>query len=204
MGKIRRMKRHLMKNRIWYVTGIILLAAIMISMTLIPQKQKTEVQQPGPETFEIEENDIVGLDFQAGQITIKGVRLGDTVEQVIEKIGYPDSQASPAPSISNVEYSKRIGLDDTGLIIHFNNGIAKRITLRAPFNKYLIGNTTISHTKDEVYRLYGKPDEIKHIPVSQNSPIVYRSMLYKSKGLEVLLRGGNQIGLSFTFGDEYS
>lgn len=203
MRTLRRIHRHIVHRKKHYLGAAVVIILLAISVFYLTaskdsQQEIKKEEQEQTEKIEITSTDILSMpDFNSKKLSVMGIQLGDTKEKVIETIGVPDSQTSYPPSIVNMEYSKRIELDETGLLIHFENDIATRITLREPFSKYLIGKTKITLTKDQVYGLLGKPDETKHLPVSENSPLVYRVFIYKDKGLEALIRRDKEIGLSF-------
>ena len=158
-------------------------------------------QEPIPSTakYEITETDIFSLPaINAQEISVKGVILGDTYEQVIEKIGLPDKQFSPKENILNLEYGSRIRLFDVGLIIQLRDGEVRKMTFKEPMNALLIGKTKITHSKDEIYFIVGKPDETLFIPVTPTSTLVYRLLQYKDKGVEVIIRKNQQNGFTLT------
>jgi len=181
---------------------MLVLAIAIIYMIQPPYKpQQQQTQQPqeekyAPAVYEITKDDILSLDnFTAREVSVMGVQLDDSLQDIVNKIGEPDGKRDYAGNITNLEYSSAIKLNQTGLIIHLKNGKVKRITMREPFNAYLVGKTKINHDKAEIYSILGKPDDLKHVPISQGSPIVYRLLEYYKKGIEVTMRRGMQNGL---------
>lgn len=152
-----------------------------------------------PALYEITETDIFSLqDFHAKDISVKGVVLGDTPEQVKKKLGEPDNQFQSVRNRINYEYGKSIGLEDTGLIIQFRYGRVAKMTLKKSFNTFLKGKTKITHTKEEIYSIFGKPDETLFLPLKQGSTIAIRVLQYQAKGIEVIIRSGNENGFALT------
>lgn len=175
-------------------------AAIILAIGLtISFSHKSEQVQPSSAKYEITETDIFSLPtVSAKEISVKGVMLGDTQEQVIEKLGNPDKQFSPKPSIINMEYGNQLGLFDIGLIVQLRDGKVRKMALKEPMNALLIGKTKIIHTKEEIYFLVGKPDETLFVPITPTSALVYRLLQYKEKGIEVIIRKDQENGFTIT------
>ncbi len=178
------------------ITIIVLLAILLIVKTYTG-KAATPPQTQAK--YELTETDIFSLpNINAKEISVKGVVLSDTQEQVIDKIGDPDNQFSPRSGIINMEYGKQLGLFDTGLIIQLRDGKVRKITVKQPFNPFLQGETKITHTKEEIYHLLGKPDETLFVPITPTSVLIYRLLQYKDKGIEVIIRKQEQNGFTIT------
>ena len=135
--------------------------------------------------------------IKASQVSIKGVKLGDTLEDVLKKLGYPDKQQIFQPDITNVEYSKKLGMEESGLILHFKGDILARMTLKAPFNQHLIGMTKVNNTKTQLFNLLGKPDIVKKVPIAPGSFLLMSLYVYENRGIELLIRKDEQNALSF-------
>ena len=197
---IHRAKRKMKENKYLFIFSLLCIIILIFSIYLIfkqPEKEVKELQKKEAK-YEITETDIFSLsNFTSSEISVKGIMLGDSFDQVLEKLGYPDAQKDYPPDIINLEYSKRINLNGTGLILQFKNKILKKITIREPFNEYLIGKTKIIHSKDEIYNIFGAPDEMKFVPIHQGSTIVFRNNMYKDKGLEIYIRKNKEIGFGF-------
>ena len=198
---IHRTKRKMKENKTFILFAVICLVILISSVYLVFNQPEKEVKELEKEItkreakYEITETDIFSVpDFKSDEISVKGIMLGDSFDFVLEKIGYPDIQTEPLPGITNIEYSKRINLNETGLILQFENKILKKITIREPFNEYLIGKTKIIHSKDKIYNIFGVPDDLKLIPINEGSPIVFRNNIYKDKGLEIYIRKNKEIG----------
>jgi hypothetical protein len=152
-------------------------------------------------TVEITETDIFAdlEKIDAHKTAVKGVMLGDTEQEVIQKIGIPDSQLAPKPNILNMEYGIKFGLQKTGLIIQLRDNQVRKITFKKPFNKFLKGKTKIIHTKDNMYiNVLGKPDEIFFIPETPTSVKAFRLFQYKDLGVEVMIDKDKQTGFTIT------
>ena len=148
-------------------------------------------------TYEITETDILSLSkIKSSQVSVKGVFLGDSMEQVIEKIGYPDGQQAFPPDITNMEFGKRLNLEETGLILHFKGEILTRITIKDSMNELLVGKTKVGGTKTELFSLLGAPDSIEKIPVAPESTLLVSLYTYEDKGIELLIRKNKQNALS--------
>ena len=131
------------------------------------------------------------------QVSLYGVRLGDTQEKVREELGNSDNEEFYPPDLTNWEYGKALNLKGTGIILQFKSGILIRMTFKAPFNNYLQGHTKIENTKDEVYGLLGAPSAIRHVQANKESSRAYKIVTYASKNMEVILLSDKENGLSF-------
>lgn len=196
MVSLLRLKRKIEKN--WIYIGMSVLAIIIIISLVLILKPNKETEENGK--YEITEVDLFSIkNFTSRDVSVKGIKLGDEFNYVIEKLGYPNSQADYPPNIMNVEYSSNMDMNGTGLILNFENNILRRISFREPFNKYLVGKTKIQYTKDEVYQVFGKPDDTQFIQTNKASPVVFRNMVYNQSGLGILVRGPKQIGFSLSY-----
>jgi len=128
--------------------------------------------------IEITAHDIFPLGNKTSEdISVLGIALGDTKAEVIDKIGLPDLETA-YPISANWEYREGLLLDRVGLLIHFDNDVVTRITIKEPFNKYLHGETVINHDKADIFRMFGKPDESKLLSY-------FTQYTYYGKGFEV-------------------
>jgi len=159
---------------------IILLIVFFIKISgpgTIPTPHPDVSEEP-KEIVEITEVDIFPLDGKTGEdISVLGVKLGDTKEDVKEKIGLPDLEVT-YPISTNWEYRESLTLDSIGLLIHFEYGEVTRITIKTPFNKFLHGETVINYDKYDIYRMFGKPDEMRLLSF-------FTQYTYYTKGFEV-------------------
>lgn len=198
--KTRRLQRKIRKQKTLIFIAIALLVAIVAAVLIINGVAPDEQAPPSgePTVYEITEVDLFSLKepWDSRYVSVKGVRLNDPFDEVLKKLGFPDTQSMHPPDVINIEYSKRLGLEETGLILHFEKNILKRITFREPFNEFLHGKTKIGHTKAEIYGMFGAPDEVNHIPISQNSILLFRQNLYVAKGLEIFTRKNVQFAFA--------
>mgnify|MGYP001589092655 CR=1 FL=1 len=143
-------------------------------------------QKPANEggMVEITETDVFSLpDYHSLEITVNGVKLGDSEQQVLTKLGQPDNTNTyndAEGKIVNFEYKKAIETEKIGLVIHTVNDRVQRITIKQPFNKYLKGKTRIvpEYEKEDLFELLGTPTS-KEI---MKPFTVYR---FEDKGIEV-------------------
>lgn len=142
---------------------------------------------------ELTESDVLANpDFNGNKVSVFDIRLGDSYQEVIKKLGRPDVQQLHPPNIVNWEYSKKIGTDETGLIIHMESGIVASFSVKKPFNKYLSGESKVEGEKLDIYRKFGKPDRL-----AINYPFTY--YYYDDKGFDVIADAGKINGYNFRF-----
>jgi hypothetical protein len=114
--------------------------------------------------YEVAKDDFIMLskgNFTSTEISVLGIKLGDSADDVRKTIGVPDTEFIAADkSYRNIEYGRRIGINstDTAITFHIENGTVTQINLRRLFNKYLQGNSTIGKDKNFVYAYIGIPD----------------------------------------------
>tara|TARA_Y100000310_G_scaffold138289_2_gene137203 strand:+ start:17691 stop:18278 length:588 start_codon:yes stop_codon:yes gene_type:complete len=190
--KLRRLKRkvqeHATPKKIGITFGVIVLVVLAVFL----------INTPSSKSFEVTEVDVISLsNVHASKISVKGVMLGDSLETVIAKIGHPDQQRLFPPNIINIEYGKQLGLKETGIIIHFVDDAVKRITLKKPFNEFLVGKTKIANSKTEILNALGVPDSIEKVPVSQGSALLMNLYSFEDRGIEILVRKQEQNAVSF-------
>ncbi|MDO8556331.1 MAG: hypothetical protein Q7R96_04120 [Nanoarchaeota archaeon] len=150
--------------------------------------------------WEITEADVLARsDLNGKQVAVFGVHLGDTQKSVEEVLGKPDNRTFNAPDIYNWEYSKALNMNRVGLLLQFRSGILVRMTFKEPFNEYLSGFSSISHTKDEIYQKFGAPDDLRHVLASANTGRVYKVATYVGKNIEFIFLGDDLNGFSFFF-----
>jgi len=155
--------------------------------------------------YELTEVDIFSLeDFNANDISVMGLKVGDRTQTLLEVLGTPDLQTDYRGGTSTLEYSESIGLNESGLVILLDNGIVKRITIQAAFNEFLIGNTKANYEKEEIYSRFGVPEEVLRMPLKQDSSLILKSLQYYSKGIEFTLRRGTALSFSLNLNDQES
>jgi len=196
-----KMKRMLKDNLAGIVIALIFIAVVLAVVIIIRnnvnEPTAPEIKRPSA-LYEITETDIFALkEFTSNQVSVLGIMLGDTQAHVLDTLGSPDNRRDyPSDGIINLEYSKNIGLNETGLIVHIKNGNVARISMLQPFEEKLIGKTKVSYNKTDLYNLLGAPDDMQFIPVSPGSALVYRLLSYKNNGIEVTMRKSVQNGLN--------
>ncbi len=144
--------------------------------------------------YEITEVDVLSIEgIKSTQISVFGIRLGDSAAEVMKNIGNPnlitDYTAAGQDSI-NFEYKEKLNMTGTGLLINFENGKAQRITFKKPFNKYLHGKTVINHTKEDVYF------DVFGTPYGQKLLTFFTVSYYPEQGFEVFVEGKEMNGFS--------
>ncbi len=159
------------------VFAIVLVA--LFAKTMAPDSSAQPMpSEPQRNLIEITAYDIFPLGEKTSEdISVFDVALGSTQAEVIGKIGLPDLETT-YPMSANWEYREGLLLDSVGLLIHFDNGIVTRITIKESFNKYLHGEAVIDHDKADIFRLFGKPDESKLLSY-------FTQYTYYGKGFEV-------------------
>jgi len=146
------------------------------------------------ETYEITEVDVFSIEgVKSTQISIFGVKLGDSAAEVINKIGNPDLMIDytvTGQDSINFEYREALNMTGIGLLINFQEGKVHRITIKKPFNKYLHGKTFINHTKEDIYF------DVFGTPYGQKLLTFFTVSYYPERGLEVFVEGKNMNGFS--------
>src|SRR3989344_2580913 len=156
----------------------ILFLLLFLSLTLMAC---TSTEKP----MEITETDLFSMPkYHSLNVTVLGIRLGNTEEQVMTTLGKPDTintYQDQTGEIANFEYKTLLGTEKIGLVVHLENGIVERITFKQPFNKYLKGKTRIvpEYGKEELFNLFGKPTSKRVMKPFQ----IYN---YEDRGLEIL------------------
>jgi len=134
--------------------------------------------------YEIARDDVFTLskgNFTSTEISFLGVKLGDSYDEVVSRLGLPNMEFTPYDnSYKNLDYGKRLGINNPApaLSIHLENDSVTRITVKLPLRKYLQGNTSLGQPKEIIYALLDVPDY-------QSSITNYRVFHYVEKGLEL-------------------
>ncbi|MDP4012617.1 MAG: hypothetical protein Q8R00_03365 [Candidatus Nanoarchaeia archaeon] len=164
--------------------GVVLLVLLLVMGFLVGQITGAAVFGSNNE-YELKGNDIFAnlKDFNNMRVSILGIKLGDTSEVVLEKLGKPDIQQIHPPNVLNWEYGDKIETDGVGLIVHMEGGIVTSLIVKKPFNKYLVGASKIEGVKEDIYRKYGKPDRLEiHYP--------FTYYYYDNEGFDVIADAG--------------
>ena len=152
--------------------------------------------------FEIAEDDVFAKtmgDFTSLEISFFGVMLGDSYEDVLERLGIPDVMFIPADeSYKNMEYRNKIGIGGkfSGLTFHLENETVTRITVKPAFEKYLHGSTSIGTDKEEIYTVLDVPDY-------QSFLNYLRVFHYVEKGVELYFKNRYVERMSFIPPNEF-
>ncbi|KYK26744.1 hypothetical protein AYK26_04695 [Euryarchaeota archaeon SM23-78] len=152
--------------------------------------------------YEIAEDDIFTMtrgNFTSSEISFFGLMLGDSYEDVLERLGIPDVMFILADkSYKNLEYRNKIGINGTlsGLTFHLENDTVTRITVKPPFKKYMHGNTSVGTDKEIIYALLDVPDY-------QSFLSSLRVFYYVEKGVEVYFKNRYVDRISFLFPQEF-
>jgi hypothetical protein len=177
------------------VLAILIIVVIIIGVANKPKSQPNVTVKVN---YEITEKDIFAKElrsnFTGNTVSVLGLKLGDELEKASFVLGEPDLRKEyPNESIVNLEYGQKLGLNSTGVIYNFRNGMLNRITVYKAFNPYLKGYTQINHSLREVYDIFGIRDREYNLPTK---PTLIRVFVYEKKGLEVFI-DGSEVGFSF-------
>ena len=131
--RIRRIKRKIRQHKlkIFIVLGFIVIIAFIAFLL-------TAVKLPSlKKAYEITEVDVLDVEgIKGNQITLKGIKIGDTMEIVLESIGFPDAQNFYQPDITNMEFGKAaFGLNKTGVILQFKGDVLTKMSFLPAFNE---------------------------------------------------------------------
>ena len=200
--KVKKSTRKIVKNNVSIFPIILVLIIIALFAFIISTPNNISSEDA---MYEITDVDLFSLDnFNANDVSVMGLKVGDRTQTLLEILGSPDLQTDYSGGISTLEYSESIDLEETGLIILLDNGVVKRITLKEPFNERLTGNTKANYTKEEIYSLFGVPEEVLRMPLKQDSSLMLKSLQYYSKGIEFTLRRGEALSFSLNLNDQES
>ncbi|HLD12160.1 MAG TPA: hypothetical protein VJB87_01040 [Candidatus Nanoarchaeia archaeon] len=175
-----------------FVVGVF---GLVIALTILAFVAVTLLRPSSP--FEITKNDVFAHpDFSGKTVAVFGVRLGDTMPQVVDALGKADNIESPGNNIENWEYSDALGMEKVGLLLQFRSGVLVRMTFKESFNDYLVGSTKIVHTKDELYSIFGAPSNVRHVQSNSASGRAFQIVTYNTKNFEFILLGDKENGFS--------
>lgn len=138
--------------------------------------------------YEITKDDIFSKkDWTSRNIAVYGFKLGDTAADMIRKIGAPDLKTGYA-NWTNYEFKESLGMKNVGLLIRFDKeDKAISMTFKPPFNDKLQGETKIKHTKEDMYRIFGRPTNIQVL-----SYLTIYS--YAGRGIDIIMDGKKENG----------
>ncbi len=174
---------------IFSLVAILALLSTGCLSLLYPQARESVVQPK----YELTKDDVFSVgDVQSTDIAVMGAHLGSTLEEVIAKLGKPDIQTAVGTNAFNLEYRESLGMDNVGLLFHFENDKATRITVKVPFNDHLVGQTKVKHFKEEIYQIFGRPDKIQILSA-------FTIYYYYNQGIEVIMDGKVMNGFSLVY-----
>lgn len=173
----------------------ITLALLLILLTgcVLHEDLYDATSQFGPITaeFEITRDDVFAHDAASDEISVLGVELGDSRKEVVARVGEPDRALDHGEAGVNLEYEESLGMEETGLLFHLDDGLVTRITIMEPFADELAGTTD--------FREYGKDDiyfELFGVPPQQDEFSMFRRFKYPEEGVEVFVSKGEMVGFS--------
>lgn len=135
--------------------------------------------------------DVISSNYTSREITVLGARVGMTEEELIALLGAPDKQQEfDFGQIRNLEYGTSLGLEQSGVLYHFENGFLTRITVYPPMLPLLEGKTKTGITNNEVYAAMGSPDR-------QYDYSSGRFFVYNERGIEVYLKDSTVFAYGF-------
>ncbi|MBI1970950.1 hypothetical protein HYS47_04335 [Candidatus Woesearchaeota archaeon] len=181
------MKKKIQADFIFFVIVVLLFSTLFVTGCLQLDEEKIK-RQP---TYELTKQDVLFKDsWTSEDISVFSIGLGDSITEVIEKFGLPDLRTDYPGGSTNFEYRDSLMVNNTALLIHFDNETVTRMTMRPSFNRFLQGNTKIGHSKKALFQHFGNPDQTQLLSYFT----VYK---YDDIGLEFHIRGQKQIGMSF-------
>lgn len=138
-------------------------------------------------------NDVFAQEFVSTNVTVLGARLGMSDGELRALLGEPDKlDKYQFGIVQNWQYGQALGLEQIGVLYHFERGVLTRITLGPAANPLLHGNSTVGKEKEEVYSLFGTPERAYDIPNG-------RFFVYNDLGLEVYLDRHGESQYAFVY-----
>src|SRR3989344_339191 len=104
-------------TKIYLIPALVIIFLVLFAI-FIPKRNANEIIEVR-NLYEITEKDIIMEKISAGLVSVKGVKLGDTLDRVKEKLGNADFQRSYPPNVLNWEYASSIDTLGTGILLHF-------------------------------------------------------------------------------------
>lgn len=135
---------------------------------------------------DISKVDFVSKDLSSPQISVEGISLGMSLDEVHSVRGYP-SDVDDLGEVINYYYAKE---GKTEFFVHFVNGTVNRISVFESYNDSLIGESKLFRNKNQIYADFGIANEF----IDQGRT---RRFIYNLKGYEIFIRSGDHIGYSF-------
>ncbi len=154
-----------MKDNIFAISLLIVLIIAATGCIKLDYDDKSgEMPRKSSEVYEITGTDVFSMidDIDSRNVMVMGIKLGDSMDDVLTKIGAPDIETQVGPNSFNYEFREKLAADHVALLFHSDNGTVTRITVRPEFNRYLKGKTAIHNiSKSNMYSMFGKPDKLE-------------------------------------------
>jgi hypothetical protein len=171
---------------------LLALLALVLLSACQPHTQTLIESVPHTE-HELISSDAFATPFSSRTTTVLGVTVGMTEEDVLTKLGPADNTNEfDFGAIKNWEYSAKLGLNQTGIIYHFEQGKVTRIAVTKAMNPYLQGTAVINKTKDQIYSVYGTPERVYDVPGG-------RFYVYNDEGFEVYTSPAGEYQYAFVY-----
>lgn len=177
------------------VLVVLVIIAVLVWKTVgSPTAKIPDLIANAPQTdSEAVRADVIGNGLSSSAITVLGVRVGMTEQQVLDLLGPADkAQEYDFGAIQNWEYGSKLGLNSTGVTLHLRQGIVTRIMLYPAMNTYLSGATRIEGSKEDIYAELGLPNRQYDIRGG-------RYFVYNDRGLEVFFGPYGETSLGVVF-----
>ena len=178
-----------------------LIAHIFSSLSDFPEPPQKDIDAshtekvtlPVTKEYELTNVDLFSIpNWNAYQVMVKGISLGDTAEFIEQTLGKPDNIRVHRDNIATMEYYEKESKENNGTALQFfmiNNKV-RRIIVRKAFNDHLLGSTKIEYDLRKTYDILGIPDQQADV-----TPI--RIFEYHEKGLEVYMLRKKMVGFAF-------
>ncbi len=173
--------------------GIAAIAAIVLGVVLNKDKEPTLFDRVPQTEHELLYNDVLSKPFVSSEVTVLGISVGMTTEDVANKLGIPDVvDKAEFGRVQNWRYGTHIGLNETGVVYHIEDDIVTRIAVGPPMNQYLQGHSRVGKSKEEMYSLYGQPERLYDIPRG-------RFFVYNKMGFEEYIGMHGEFQYAFVY-----
>lgn len=142
------------------------------------------------DTFSLVDQDLFSKEVQVptgDKVVFRGIRVGATLEYVVDTLGRPDVNNAFEGGIINLEY--QLGYGKSVAIFNFQDDVLLRMTLHEPMDKEFA--TSFNASKRRIYDTFGVP--AKQTPVRRDF-WVYE---YPDHGIDVIIAEKEVFGLSF-------
>ncbi len=177
------------------VGALVVLALVFVLVISFFNESTSQLPQ---NVLEVTETDVfTNENFTSKDIAVKGVMLGMSREEAIDRLGQPDVNTPVSDRVENLEFGTSLGLSETGIILQFIDNKVAKMTLKPAFNDFLYGDTKVNHGKEELLLLLGAPDKADILPFEKDGSKAFRLFTYTDRGIQVAVRNDGQLALSF-------